>query len=372
MSAVPATPNIHLIVGEDAYLAEAAARKILEAAVPASCRETAVETVDGRAENAETQLASLKACVDSVLSPPFLDPVKLTWWRHVDFLPGGGRSGSPSEAVKTALERFADDLATHPLPDNQTLVITATKLLKTSIFAKRLMSCAQVVEFAGGGKARDRLEAARMRLPDLAAAEGLSFDPGADDAFLSKVGADTRIVVSELAKLRTYLGSERDNVTAADVAEVCSVGGEEPELWDVTDAIVQRNPAKLVATLARFDGEQGFGIMLATVVEKLFRELVVYRDALDRGWLTPYGTWAKNLPPEVAADLDAAGIGPGVNKSSWLVKRNAQNARAFSLLELRTARFRMLQVREKLVSSTEDDDLVRQELLRIIPRPRRA
>lgn len=369
---MPASANIHLIVGEDDYLVEAAARKILEAAVDPSYRATAVETVGGAADNAETQMASLKACIDSVMTPPWFDPVKLTWWRGVTFLPGGGRSGSPSEAVKTALEKFASDLADHPLPANQTLIITATKLLKTSIFAKRLLSCADVVEFAAGGKARDRLEAARMRLPDLAAAEGLKFDAGADEAFLSKVGADTRVIVSELAKLRTYLGSERDNVTRADVAEVASVGGEEPELWDVTDAVAQRNPAKLVATLARFDGEKGFGIMLSTVVEKFFRELVVYRDALDRGWLTPYGGWAKSLSPDVQEDLDAAGVGPGVNKSSWLVKRAVQNARAFTLPELRAARFRMLQVREKLVSSGADDALVAQELLRIVGRPRRG
>ena len=366
---VPSRANMHLIVGEDSYLVETAARKILEAAVPPSCRETGVETVDGQATNAETQLASLNACIGSVMTPPWFDPVKLTWWRGVTFLPGG--ENAPSEAVKTALEKFAADLAARPLPDNQVLIVTAPKVLKTSIFAKRLLSCAEVVEFAGGGKSRDRLENARMRLPDLAAAEKLKFDPGADEAFVSKVGADTRIIVSELAKLRTYLGSERDNVTLADVAEVCSVGGEEPELWDVTDAIAQRNPAKLLATLARFDGEKGFGIMLSAVVEKFFRELVIYRDALDRGWLTPYGGWAKTLPPEAKEDLDAAGVGPGVSKSPWLVKRAAQNAKAFTLMELRMARFRVLQVREKLVSSGADDALLGQELLRIIAKPRR-
>ena len=367
---VPACANIHLIVGEDDYLVEAAARKILEAAVPSSIRETAVETVDGDASNAETQLESLRACVASVMTPPWFDPVKLTWWRGVSFFPGG--ANAPSEAVKTALEKFVSDLAATPLPENQVLIVTAPKLLRTSIAAKRLAACAQCQEFADGGKARDRMDAARIRLPGLAAAEKLTFAPGADEAFLSKVGTDTRIVVSELAKMRTYLGDERSEVTAADVALVSSVGGEEPELWDVTDAIAQRNPAKLIATLSRFDGEKGFGIMLSTIVEKFFRELVVYRDALDRGWLTPYGGWARNLPPDVQEDLDAAGIGPGVSKGTWAVRRGAKNAQAFTLLELRTARYRVLQVREKLVSSAADDDLLRQELLRIIARPRRA
>lgn len=369
---VPKSANIHLIVGEDDYLVEAAARKILGAAVEPSLRATAVETIDGDAGNQEEQLAALGACQASVQTPPFLDPVKLTWWRNVTFLPGAARTGSPAADVKQALEAFAADLAAHPLPSNQVLIVSAPKLLKTSVFAKTFRTFAQVVEFASGGKSRDRVDAALSRLPDLAAEEKLTFAPGADQAFISKVGTDTRIIVSELAKMRTYLGDERSEVTAADVAEVSSVGGEEPELWDVTDALAQRSPVRLLKTLARFDGEPGFGILLSTVTEKFFRELIVYRDALDNGWLTPYGSWAKNVPPDVLADLDAAGIGPNAARSPWAVKNDARNAKAFTLMELRTARFRMLQARERLVSSSADDAFVAQELLRIVARPTRA
>ena len=367
---MPERASIHLVVGEDDYLVEAAARKIIGAAVAPELRATAVETVDGDAGNREEQLASLGACRASVQTPPFLDPVKLTWWRNVTFLPGGAsRGAAPCEEVKRALEDFASRLASSPPPPNQTLVVTAPKLLKTSVFAKTLRACAQVVEFTAGGKSRDRVDAALARLADLAAEEGLAFAPGADQAFISKVGADTRVIVSELAKMRTYLGDARREVTAADVAEVASVGGEEPELWDVTDALAQRSPARLLATLARFDGEPGFGILLSTVAEKFFRELVVYRDALDNGWLTAYGSWAKNLPEEVAADLDAAGVGPRAARSPWAVKNGARNAKAFTLAELRAARFRMPQARERLVSSAADDALVVQELLRIAARP---
>ena len=364
--------NIHLIVGEDDYLAETAARRIIDAAVPAQLRGSALETVDGDAGNEEAQLASIRSCQASISTPPFLDPVKLTWWKGVTFLPGGGRGGKTTEAVGTALKRFAENLAENPLPSNQTLVITAVKLLKTSLFAKTFKSFAQVVEFASAGKSSQRQEMALSRLPELAAAEHLTFAPGADAAFISKVGCDTRIIVSELAKMRTYLGTSRNEVTQDDIAEVASVGGEEPELWEITDAIAQRNPARFIATLSHFEGKSGFGILMATVAEKFFRELIVYRDALDNGWLTPYGTWARDLPPNVAADLDAAGVGPTAGKSPWMMKKSVANARQFSMRELRVARYRMMQVRENLVTSSADDGTVASELLRIIPRPRQA
>ncbi len=367
---VPTRANIHLIVGEDDFLVEAAARKILEAAVEPSLRATAIETVNGAAENQEAQLASLASCRASLDTPPFLDPVKATWWRGVSFLPSG-KKGVPSESVKKALEKFAASLAEHPLPENQTFILSAPALLKTSIFAKTLRTCAQVVEFAGGGRNRDRVEAALSRLDDLAAAEKLTFEPGVDQAFVSRAGTDTRTLVSELAKMSTYLGDERRTVTAADVAAITSVGGDEPELWDVTDALAARSPARVLRTLARFDGDSGAAIMLSTVTEKFFRELLVYRDALDNGWLTAYGAWAKNLPADVAADLDATGLGPGTATKPWAVKNGARNAKSFSLNELRVARYRMLNVRERLVSTDSGKglELVAQELLRIAARP---
>jgi hypothetical protein len=125
-----------------------------------------------------------------------------------------------------------------------------------------------------------------------------------------------------------------------------------------------------MAVLSSFEGESGFGILLATVAEKFFRELIVYRDALDNGWLTPYGTWSKDLPPDVRTNLDTLGIGPGGAKSPWMVKRAISNARAFSLRELRVARFRLLHVREQLVTSSADEQTVITELLRILPKPR--
>ena len=368
-----AKPNIHLFVGEDSYLVEAAARRVVEAAVPAELRATAVETVSGEAGNSETQLASLRECAASVQTPPFLDPVKLTWWRGVTFLPsGGGGSGKAerlAEDVKAALEKFAEGLAATPLPDNQVLVITAPKLLMTSIFAKRLKTIAHVVEFGGGGKGKDRLQDAILRLPDLADDEKLTFAPGADQAFLAKVGSDTRTIVSELQKLRAYLGTERNEVTAADVAAVTSVGGDEPELWAIHDAVAQRSPSALMKAVEPYKKDSD-GILIATVMEKYFREALVCRDALDRGWLDKWGRWSDKMSPAARAALDAAGFGPTTAKNPWAVKNAVKRALPFTLTELRVARYRMLAAREKLVSSDAGTSLVVTELLRSISKPR--
>ena len=365
-----ANPNIHLFVGEDSYLVEAAARRVVEAAVPSELRATAVETVSGEADNMDAQLASLRECTASVQTPPFLDPVKLTWWRGVTFLPGGGVGGRLSEDVKTTLDKFSESLVASPLPANQVLVITATKLLMTSVFAKRLKTIAHVVEFGGGGKGKERMQDALLRLPDLADDEKLTFAPGADQAFLAKVGSDTRTIVSELQKMRAYLGAERNEVTAADVDAVTSVGGDEPELWAIHDAVAQRSPSALMKAVEPYKKESD-GILIATVMEKYFREALVCRDALDRGWLDKWGRWSDKMPPAAREALDAAGFGPTTTKSPWAVKNAVKRALPFTLTELRIARYRMLAAREKLVSSDAGAALVVSELLRSISKPRK-
>ena len=133
-----------MIIGEDDYLVQETAKKLIGEAGPA------LEVIDSNAAaNAELQLRDIVAADASFSTPPFLDPVKVTWWRNVGFLPCGGRGG-PSEAVKTALEKFARKLAANPLPENQRFILSGPRLLQTSVFAKTLKGAAEMAVFAAG------------------------------------------------------------------------------------------------------------------------------------------------------------------------------------------------------------------------------
>jgi len=331
--------NILLVIGDDDYAAEAAAKGMIAKNVPEECRASAVETIDGAAANAESQIASINACLASVQTPPFLDPVKLTWWKGVTFFPGGGRGGKISEDVKNALERFADTLAQSPLPENQLLVITSTTLLQTSVFAKKMKPIADMQDCSVPERSKDRAAAALALLPSLAKAEHLTFAPGADRAFVAKTGPDTRTIVSELAKMRTYLGDGKGEVSEDDVAAITSTGGDDTEIWALTDALASRNPARTMAALRCFQGDGGWPIMVSTVVERWFRDLIVAK----------------------------AGGGDG----SFKARKNAMAAAAFSMNELRVGRYRMVALRERLVSSQPPPEYVEMEILRtIMPRKR--
>ncbi len=330
-----------LIIGEDDWEVASAAKRLAGGGEGLEVFDSA------QASNAEAQLRDLALVDESFSTPPFLDPVKTTWWKNVGFLPQSGK-GAPAKDVKEALERFAAKIASTPDTPSQKLIISGPRLLMGSIFAKTLKSAAEFIVFA----VRKPWEAARSaveRVREAAAAMNLAFERGAAEAFVAKVGTDARSLESELGKMRDYLGPGAHAITAADVAAVSSQGaGVEPELWAVTDAMGERNVAKALEALAPFERENGFAVLAASAAERFFRQLLEMKDASAKG-------------------MEIEGMNP------YAAKKNAAFLRNWTLLELRSARARFLSLRERAVTSSGSvDPLVIAEIVRTCRRRKGA
>ena len=341
--------NLHVIIGEDDYLVSQTAAKVIGDG-------TGLEVVDSaNSGNEDLQLADIRNAEESFLTPPFLDPRKVTWWKNVKFLPGGGKgkgdeaSGKVSEAVKAALEKFVKKLAGSSLPENQHFILSGPKLLQTSIVAKTLKSAAEMVVFEKPKNAAAAVRDALPRAEELAKELGLSFEGSAADAFVQRVGPDTRSLMSELAKMRDYLGPGKTKITTSDIEAVTCAGvGVEPEIWTVTDAVGARDLPRSLAALGHFEGGDSFAIMATTVLERCFRQLAELKDAQERG--------------KIAAAT------AGMNR--WAADKVLANLGKWRLVELRVARKRMLDLRVKAVSSSADVGVaVVTELARIMGRP---
>lgn len=321
--------NLHVIIGEDDFLVGETAKRIA-----GDASGTALEVIDSANDsNAADQMASIKKAMESFRAPPFLDPVKVTWWKNVGFLPQSGKGG-PGEEVKGALERLAENLASSPMPENQKFIISGPRMLKTSIFAKTLAKVAEIVFFAAA-KPWEQQRDATVRAIDLAKELGLAFGNGVAEKFIAVVGTDTRSIMSELGKMRDYLGDGRKTISAEDVSEISSQGvGVEPAIWDVTDAIGERNAGKAIAAARRFEGENGFAVFMSGVIEKFFRQLAELKDAQEQG------LWAEATE----------GMAP------FAARKNEGFLRKWRLVELRLARARFVALREKAVSSAGSID----------------
>lgn len=364
--------KLFFICGDDDYLVDSAARERIGQLVPPADREYGVEVVDGRRETGDEVRRAVEACIESVQTPGFFGSVKVTWLREASFLTGGGRV-SESAAAKEAVERLAGWLK-DGLLEGQTLLITASKILRTSVFFKVCQKQGEVEDFGGGFKSWELEKLADERLDRLLDKAGLSLDDEARKEFLTRAGCDTRLLVQELEKLSLYMGGSK-RVTVADVREITSIG-REAEAWDLLDAFGNRDAFALLDTLKRLSGQKGIGIMLAAMLEKSVRELLVLREAYDRKWV--YGGrggssgWSTSLPPEAAALLNVLPVNPKT-MNAWALKKKLPHALNYTLQELRVARFRILDLREKLVSTALPEMyLLETVLLRIIGRPAKA
>ena len=334
--------QVHVIIGEDEFLVSEAAKRIVGDGV-------GLETVDSaNSTNADLQLRDIREAEASLMTPPFLDPRKTTWWRNVGFLPQGGKGG-PGEDVKGALEKFAVRLAAAKLPENQQFVLSGPRLLATSVFAKTVKASVEMIVFPSG-KGAEQTRNAVVRAVDFAAEMGLKFAPGAAEAFVALVGTDSRSIMSELGKMRDYLGPGENQVTEAHISEITSQGaGVEPAVWAITDALGERNTAKVVDAVSRFERENGFAVLVTTVAEKFFRQLAELKDAQARG---TFGDAAAGMPP-------------------WAAKKAERHLGNWTLNELRAARFRFQELRERAVSAQSADALVLPRLVQACARRRR-
>ena len=358
--------KLYLICGDDDYLVDSAARERVNQLVPEADRAFGVEIVDGRKDTGDEVRRAVDACVESVRTPGFFGASKVTWFREVSFLTGGGRV-SETAAAKESVEKLSEWLK-EGLLDGQVLVITAGKVLRTSIFFKVCQKQGEVEDFGGGFKSWELAKLTAQRLDGLLKKAGLSMDEEAREEFINRAGFDTRFLVQEVEKLRLYLGGEK-KVAVEDVREITSIG-REAEAWDLLDAFGERNALNALTTLKRLSGQKGIGIMLAVMLEKNVRELLVLREAYDRKWA--YGGkggacgWSTSLSPEAAALLNALPVNPKT-LNAWALKKKLPHALNYTLQELRVARFRVLELREKLVSTgLPEMFLLETALLRII------
>lgn len=361
----------HLICGDDDFLVAQAASLLLDRLVPAENRSLALETVDGRVDTVDEGIAAVRRVVESLETPGFFGAIKLTWLREPSFL-GGGRTGDAA----LMKERVADLTAVvkRGLPDGQVLLVTAARINRNSALFRALQAKGEVQDFGSGAKPYQQAQIAAQRLVELLPRFGLQMDATVRQQFVATVGTSTRILVNELEKLRLYLGKDGP-VTAADIQSVSSPG-HEAEVWDLLDSFGERKLPLLVASLhAQFDQSDNL-IGLVAMLEGRLRDLLIVREALDRGWAVSSGSggsvqlaW-KAVPPDIEAWM-TAGDGDFRALNPYRQGRLAAQAGRWTLRELRLARHQLLELREALVSSPLPAELlIENALLRMAGRPR--
>lgn len=356
------SPSVYLIFGEDEYRVSTKAKESVDALVPAENQSLGLEVIDGTADMIEAAVSALDRCVEAIQTIGFLGGRKVVWFRDVSFLTGNVMARS--ETVKLHVNELTAMIKAGLLP-GQILVITSPKVDKRSAFYKACEEAGEVHEFAVSDKGYLVERQSVERLREILSQAGLKMEQSALEVFLEKVGTDTRQMVNEIEKLAVFMGQDRD-VQLSDVEAVTS-SSRGVRAWDLADAFGKRDLTRALKVLHQliFQKENPIGLVIG--LENRIRDLMIYREALDKGWLKPGRgntmEW-REVPREVDTMFSEEFNKDPRSMHPYRVGLLASQAGLFSCQELQECRKAVLDAHVKLVSSAVPQPM-RLELLLI-------
>lgn len=345
--------QFYLYLGNDDYPMETAARDLIGRLVPPAQQAFGLEVVEGRADSVDDALTAIKRCREALVTPGFMMAGgKVIWWRSVTFTDDAVLSAS--EPVKSAMKDLASVLEEGHAGDS-VLVITARGMDKRSAFYKLAASLFEVREFMLPEKAYQLEQHGQGVIARMLKEEGI--EAGAETVKLLQdlIGADSRQIAMEIGKLALYLG-ERRHVTAKDVHAVVS-RSLTAVAWDLQDAVGERRLADALEVLRDLLANREAPIRIMIAVMARMRDLLLYRECLDQGWLRVRGAGRNEQPewgafPEgVEAVLASAFKRDPRSIHPFVAVKMAKQAKGYSADALRRNQRLLMDVYEDLVSS---------------------
>lgn len=347
---------IYLFVGVEDYLRNEGAKRVIAEHVPPEERDFALEIIEGACDKNDDVIDAIGKLEEALYTESFFGGGKVIWLRDANFLPGSKIRGADNT---TAKEWFNTFLPANPLPEGHHLIITAEKCLGSTTFYKWLAKNATIQTCGTEVRSYDTMRVGLERLNDLLPTTGLTMPQPVKERFISRVGINIRTMVSELEKLRTYLG-KATTVTIEDITAITSIAAN-AEPFDISDLILQRSAAKIVPTIELLRADKNAPFATATIILSTLNDLCSLRDAIDRGW---YHASKWDIPlDQVPTRLKRL--------TGFMAKKYAEGAMRYTLNELRAARHYAIEMRFRMVDSNLDAwTIIEPTLLRIVARAR--
>ncbi len=276
--------NVFLFCGNDEYPVDASARRKVDEICPEAARPLALEVIDGRAVGIAEAASVLGRCLVGVRTSGLVGGLKVVWLREAAFL--GNAAIMKNEPVKRLLGELAADFTAHPILD-RFLVVSAPGADQRSTFCKTFGKTAEVSAFNRPGyEPEARLTACRLAV-DLVCSEGFAIEPSATEAFIDKVGFDTRLITGEIGKLLLYKGDDH-TITLEDIRAITSPT-DAAIVWDFTDAVAERRLGEALRLFRRLLFQKESSVQLVIAVERLFSSLLLFRECAGAGWVRLHG-----------------------------------------------------------------------------------
>jgi DNA polymerase-3 subunit delta len=272
-SAAAKTTRFTFICGQDDYLVDRLGRERF-GALARDADEFSRETISGFAGNIAEVAAAVGRLRESVQTLPMFGGRRVVWFKDVNFLADtvtGRAEGTLRlvEDLQEILERVK--------PEEAAVIVSAAPVDRRRSFAKWCEKNADFVLVEDQGADAGALEA-------LAYAEahalGASFEPGALDLLLAKIGPNARLLVEEVRKLAAY--ADGAPVREADVIALSpnAAGGD---FFETAEAFFSGDLKWTLAALQRHFFAGGDARPILAALQNRNRLLLQVRALLDAG-----------------------------------------------------------------------------------------
>lgn len=345
--------SIHLVFGDDEFHVSSKAKELIASAIAPENQALGLETVEAKADTVDAALARLDQAIESVRTPGFMGSDKMIWLRDVNFL--WDSLVGKSKAVKDRLGELTD-LIKHGLLPGQHLLVTAPKVDKRCAFYKACKQYGSIQEFSIPDRDYEADRQAATFLRQAVSEKGLKMSRDVLLAFVERVGTNTRQLLCELDKLDVYLGDRRE----AGIEDIRTItcSSREAIIWDLTDAVAKRDLAGSLEMVRQLSFQKQSPIGLIIMMGNRIRELMVYREAINRRWLVRRKgqrgkstvAWG-NLPPEAETMFEQWLAKDPRKTHFYRVGLLAEQANLFSAADLERCHREIVAAHETLVST---------------------
>ncbi len=220
----------------------------------------------------------------------------------------GGKSANSRAAFEQGLAQYLPDL-----PDFTTLILILDEELEASNpLLKAAQAYGKVINstLPKGGALENWITRRAKNI-------GVNITPEATHLLADFIGNQLRLLANELDKLATYVGP--DGTIRPQEIELLTASVQEARIFDLTDALAQRNRVKALNLLHELlkDGEPP--LKLISTITSQVRSLLLVKELSQKGMRAPQiASTAKIAPFVVDKALRQVGkFGPGQLESAY-------------------------------------------------------
>lgn len=274
---------IYLVLGEEQHL---------QGRVVSALRAA----TGGAANAAEDVLTAGEASVDAVLAAArtraMFAPRRTVLVRAVERWEA--KDDKAKSAKKSALDRLAE-YAADPVPST-TLILVATKINKR----RKLVTAATKQGWLVSCEAPSRRELPAW-IARTVAERGCTIHPGTADLVAELAGPELSSVADTVERLCLFVGDGGE--IGEDAVAECVVRVRPTTVWELVDAVAERDAGKALAALQRVYDPHDRGLRLVGVLAWSARQLIQFEAATREGASPRDAAARAGVPPFKARDL---------------------------------------------------------------------